>query len=286
MASRPVAPGPYRSDPWLTTTCRVPTGELRLAGALENVPGLNPGAMRVLGSFALVYLIEVDGYYCDGAGRESRLTSGDFLLIFPDLAQAYGPRPGTGWRQIYVVFDGPQFVLWRRNGLLNPDEPVQHAEPVEYWRRRFEEVFTPRPIRGPNAALRTFGRFLHLLTDLRATAAEAERTADQVWLEESQHWLAEPVGGNWLSPQQVARRVGLSYENFRKQFSQRTGVAPGQYQKVRRIERACAAIYQGTHGFKKLAEELGFCDVFHFSKVFKQVVGDTPSEFRKKVRGH
>jgi len=133
--------------------------------------------------------------------------------------------------------------------------------------------------------LRTMGRFLHLLTDLLATATEADRSAAEVWLDESQHLLAEPVAGNWLTPHEVARKVGLSYENFRKQFVQRTGVAPGQFQKVRRIERACAAIYQGSHGFKELADELGFCDVFHFSKVFKQVVGDTPSEFRQRVRG-
>jgi AraC-like DNA-binding protein len=250
------------------------------------VPGLNPKAMRVLGTFALVYLVDVDGYYCDAGGHESALKSGDFLLIFPDVAHAYGPRHDTGWNQIYVVFDGPEFAAWRRSGILNPAQPVLHAEPVEYWRRRFEEVFTPRPIRGPVGALRTMGRFLHLLTDLLATAAEADRTAAEVWLEESQHLLAEPVEDEgWLTPQQVARRVGLSYENFRKQFAQRTGVAPGQFQKVRRVERACAAIYQGSHGFKELADELGFCDVFHFSKVFKQVVGDTPSEFRKRVRG-
>lgn len=285
MPNRPAAPGPLRNDPWLTTTCRTPVGEIRLAGVLDNVPGLNPEAMRILGSFALVYLLDVDGYYCDANGTEMRLSSGDAVLVYPDLAHAYGPRPGTGWRQIYVIFDGPQFELWRRNGVLNPQQPVLHAEPAEYWRQRFDEAFALRPLRTGSAALRTMGRFLHLLTDLLGTAAEAERKAEDVWLEESQHLLGEPVGSVWLTPQQVARKVGLSYENFRKQFAQRTGVAPGQFQKVRRVERACAAIYQGSHGLKELAEELGFCDVFHFSKVFKQVVGDTPSEFRKRVRG-
>ena len=36
---------------------------------------------------------------------------------------------------------------------------------------------------------------------------------------------------------------------------------------------------------QQLAEELEFCDVFHVSKAFKQIVGSTPSEFRRKVRG-
>jgi AraC-like DNA-binding protein len=77
----------------------------------------------------------------------------------------------------------------------------------------------------------------------------------------------------------------MSYENFRKKFSQHVGESPGHFQKRRRIEHACAAIYQGTHSFKALADELGFCDVFHFSKTFRQVVGETPKEFRAKAQG-
>jgi AraC-like DNA-binding protein len=286
MPSRPAAPGPFRNLPWLTHPCRTGAGEIQLAGMVQNVPGLNPASMRVLGSFAVVYMVEVDGYYCDASGHNSPISSGDVLFVFPEIAHAYGPRQDTGWMQIYTVFDGPQFALWRSSGILDPARPVIHAEPIDYWRRRFEDVFTHQRPRSEPAALRTMGRFLHLIADLLATAAEAGQRADTAWIETSQHLLAEPLDRQWLTPQQVARRVGLSYENFRKQFAQRTGVSPGQYQKRCRVERACAAIYQGSHGFKELADELGFCDVFHFSKVFKQLVGDTPSEFRKKVRGH
>ena len=79
--------------------------------------------------------------------------------------------------------------------------------------------------------------------------------------------------------------MGLSYENFRKRFVQLMGESPGRYQKRRRIEWACAAIYHGDSSFKEIADLLGFCDVFHFSKAFKQVIGFTPSEYRRRVRG-
>jgi AraC-like DNA-binding protein len=36
---------------------------------------------------------------------------------------------------------------------------------------------------------------------------------------------------------------------------------------------------------KQIADDLGFCDVFHFSKAFKQVVGTTPSDYRRRVSG-
>jgi AraC-like DNA-binding protein len=42
---------------------------------------------------------------------------------------------------------------------------------------------------------------------------------------------------------------------------------------------------KGDRSIKQIADELGFCDVFHSSKAFKQVVGTTPSEYRWRVRG-
>ena len=83
----------------------------------------------------------------------------------------------------------------------------------------------------------------------------------------------------------MARKIGLSYENFRKRFAQLTGESPGRYQKRRRLEWGCAAIYHGELSLKQIADELGFCDVFHFSKAFKQQNGLAPSEYRKRVRG-
>jgi AraC-like DNA-binding protein len=274
----------FRSEAWLESPIRTSTGELQLAGALRDVRGLDPKAMRVLGSYSFIYLVKVDGYYDDANGRHVSLRSGDLVLIFPELAHAYGPRDAGPWDQIYCVFNGPQFDFLRQGGLLDPARPVWHLEPVDYWRRRFEELTADEARHTEAGARRVMGRFLHLVYDM--AAADTERTARSArdhWLEESQRLLASRGDTGWPSPAQVAQAVGLNYDNFRKQFALKLGTSPGQYQKRRKIDRACAAIYQGSHGFKALAEELDFCDVFHFSKAFKQVMGMTPSAFRKKA---
>jgi AraC-like DNA-binding protein len=261
-------------------------GGLQLAGALENNEGIDPKAMRVLGSYALIYILAADGYYADARGLRRELGAGDAVLIFPELAHAYGPRPGTPWRHLYVVFSGPQFDLWRKAGLLDPARPVWRAEPVDFWARRLEEAVQTGESHGPAAALRALGRFLDALGDMLAVHEVEERDpAGLAWFAESQRLLGGPGARGWATPQQVARTVGLSYENFRKQFAARAGVSPGQFRKRKRIDRACSAIYHGGRTLKQLAEELEFCDVFHFSKAFKQITGTTPSEFRRKVRG-
>ncbi|MDB4473714.1 AraC family transcriptional regulator [Opitutaceae bacterium] len=241
--------------------------------------------MRTLGSFGLVYMVDVDGYYVDELGTECDLRSGDAVWIHPGIAHAYGPKRGQAWTQIYVVFDGSEWERWTEEGITSPHQPVTHADPVESWARRWHDAFPAEAAPTLAHALRTFGVVNQLLLELLAAQDESSHSARDAWLFESQRLLGERSPPQVLSPQSVARTVGMSYENFRKKFSQHVGESPGHFQKRRRIEHACAAIYQGTHSFKALADELGFCDVFHFSKTFRQVVGETPKEFRAKAQG-
>lgn len=278
-------PASERKYPWLTSPCRGRIGTLSLAGSLKDTPGIQSNSMRVLGSYAIILITEGEGYYSDGNGARAELRPGDAVVAFPDLAHAYGPREDGRWTQCYVVFDGPCFDLMRQEAALDPKRPVWHLEPVDYWRRRLEEIVHGAAGKGETGALRAVGRFVALLAEMAATDREASRSQTYDWLDTSAHLLSEPQIDGWLTPQAAAERVGLSYENFRKLFAQEIGEAPGQFQKRRRIERACAAIYQNGASFKQLAEELGFCDVYHFSRVFRQVVGETPSAFRRRVRG-
>lgn len=274
-----------KDEPWLTQPVSVGKTTIVAAGQVKDVGGIDPKAMRVMGSYGFVYMADVEGYYIDELGERSELCSGDVVWIHPGVAHAYGPNQGRNWTQVYVILEGAQWEHWAAEGILDPRRPVTHAEPVDYWRGRLHEAFPADGTPNHAAALRVLGGVTQAMLDLLATHEESVHSADESWLWESQRLLGGRMSERSMTPQAVAREVGLSYENFRKKFADRVGESPGHYQKRRRIEHACAAIYQGTHSFKALADELGFCDVFHFSKTFRQVVGETPSQFRRKAHG-
>lgn len=277
----------HRAEPWLQSPLRTPVGEIELAGLLRNVAGIDPTGMRVLRRFTLVLMVEGCGYYRDARGTKLELGPGDVVIVFPEIAHAYGPLPGTEWTQVYFVFDGPQFQLWRAQGVLAPEHPVLRLGAVDYWRQRLREVVKGEPLHRPGAPLRALGKLLHVMTDMVASDTETTRQAGRdAWLEKSLRLLGERGPDGWLTPQEVAPQAGLNYENFRKRFVELTGESPGRYQKRRRLEWACAAIYHGETSLKQIADTLDFCDVFHFSKAFKQEIGFAPSSYRKRVRGH
>ncbi|MEO7598555.1 MAG: AraC family transcriptional regulator [Opitutus sp.] len=275
-----------RTQPWIQSPLRTAIGAIELAGLLHNITGISPTNMRILRRFTLVLMAEGNGYYEDARGTKLALMPGDVILVFPEIAHAYGPQPGSDWTQIYFVFDGPQFELLRAQGLLSPEHPVLRLGAADYWRQRLHDVVKSEPLHTSGAALRTMGRFLQVVTEMIAIDAESTREAGRdAWLEKSLRRLGERSSAGWATPQEVAREVGLSYENFRKRFVNLTGESPGRYQKRRRLEWACADIYHGEHSLKQTADALGFCDVFHFSKAFKQEIGITPSNYRRRVRG-
>src|SRR5688572_6022098 len=156
------------SESWLQSPLRTAAGELQLAGQLRNIAGIDPACMRVLGSYALILMVTGRGYYCDARGTKRELGAGDAVLVFPEIAHAYGPQPGEDWTQIYYVFTGPQFELWRRRALLRPEQPVLRLGAPEYWQQRLLSVLQnePRETARPGAALRSFGRFLDVLAEM------------------------------------------------------------------------------------------------------------------------
>lgn len=262
---------------------RTPLGRLTMAGFIHDSAGAGGAAMRVLGSYAIVYLLQGSGRYQDANGHEQRVQAGDLLLIFPELGHRYGPGVSERWSEFYVVFDGPVFDMWRQVGLLSPAQPVQHAEPVGDWLARLGDALRePRPL---TVAGRTseIGRFLLVLTDIVApNSSEPAIVLEPPWLARA-CTLLEAELTQELDVRAVAGEVGIPYETFRKRFQQHIGVSPTRFRATRRIDAACAMLQQPGLTTQAIAANLGFSDEFHFSRRFKQITGLSPREFRRRL---
>jgi len=83
--------------------------------------------------------------------------------------------------------------------------------------------------------------------------------------------------------QEIAGQLHMSYENFRKRFARLAGMPPSQYRMRRVMERASELMHRSHITLREVADECGFCNEFHFSRRFKQIVGLSPKEYRKQL---
>lgn len=257
-----------------------PLGRISLAGFVHNSPGLPAHPLRELGSYALVYMLAGEIRYRDATGRNLNVYAGDLMLLFPDLAHTYGPDERRHWTALYIVFNGPVFDLWRSLRLLDPAQPLHHLQPIDFWARQFESVLEAPHHSDLAPPLLEVCR-LQLVLGQALLNGPSGRLSDEeiAWVTRACALLASDLGRT-LQLHEVAHELGMSYDQFRKRFARSVGVPPGRYRTVCTFDRACELIQQGGLTDRQIAHSLGFCNEFHFSRRFKQVVGRTPSQFR------
>lgn len=78
----------------------------------------------------------------------------------------------------------------------------------------------------------------------------------------------------------LARMGGLSLSHLHALFKKQLGVSPMEYVKAQRLAHAKARLGASEEKISVIAENAGFKSAFHFSRVFKERFGLTPSEFR------
>lgn len=255
-------------------------GAIGLAGTIRNSPGVGFRPFRVLGSYAIVLVVEGGGFYQDANGFRDEVTAGDMLILFPELAHNYGPRRQTRWSEIYAVFQGPLFDLLRTGGILHPSRPKVRLPSLATGERQLRAIFaTAGEARG--GADRAVSHLAAWLTDLLAQDPDSKPT--EPGLAQVRALLDANLESE-LDWNEISRRSGWSYETLRKRFSDVYGISPARYRFERRVEAAKSLLLDTRLANKEIAATLGFADEFHFSKRFKQAVGVSPREFRQGQR--
>ena len=99
----------------------------------------------------------------------------------------------------------------------------------------------------------------------------------------AQTWLQQNMQRP-LSLQALAEMTGLSERQFDRRFRHITGRTPTQYLHGLRCESARDLLQNSNLTIADIAATVGFNDAGYFIRVFRKLAGQTPGEFRRKVR--
>jgi AraC family transcriptional regulator len=81
---------------------------------------------------------------------------------------------------------------------------------------------------------------------------------------------------------ELACFVQLSTSHFSRMFSKSFGEPPFAYIRRQRVRRAQVTMLSSADALSRIALDCGMCDQAHFTRVFRRVVGVSPSVWRRQ----
>ena len=120
---------------------------------------------------------------------------------------------------------------------------------------------------------------------LRACESTAVRSSSQSanWIvKETYEYIREHYSTD-CSLKTLAEAVSVSPNHLQAVFTKCVGITPSRYVTLKRVEKAKKLLMSGEKTLLEIALETGFCSQSHFTKVFKEQTGKTPSLYQKEL---
>jgi AraC-like DNA-binding protein len=195
------------------------------------------------------------------------------------------------------VIQAPWEVLWMRVGgyqveqawevLSVPESPVFAGLPKEETRRVFDRVndlLADRCSPGDAALNCEVAKLLGHLVESRGagkTRIRGEPPSDLPAIRFAMEQMVGDLKRSWRVGE-LAKLCGLSERHFFRRFKLETGVSPIDWLRRERIRLAQGKLLNGAKRVKEVCDEVGYHDVFFFSRDFKRHTGACPSQYRRE----
>jgi AraC-like DNA-binding protein len=238
------------------------------AGEFHAKPNYLAGSFEYADHTQVYYHLEGEAFF-DNEDGQIALTPGDLVVIPPGFYFAYhGRRPVKHhWFAIKgvwpEVFGPPGIKSWRL-----PHDP----EIDEVFVQLRETLILGKP-GHPLRAISLFYELLGRIEELSGTAAPESAYPEPV--RNAMVFLRENYSAPF-SAAKTAGAVGLSESYMRALFEKWLGESPKRFHTRCRIEQAKRLLREQHLAVAEVAFHIGFTDVAHFSRIFKQIVGVAP----------
>lgn len=80
----------------------------------------------------------------------------------------------------------------------------------------------------------------------------------------------------------LARNAGMSERSFLRRFKMATGLTPVTYLQCLRVEAARSRLELTRDSFERISWDVGYGDTAAFRRVFRRIVGLSPSDYRRR----
>jgi AraC-like DNA-binding protein len=235
---------------------------------------------KINNHYLLVYVTKGEGRYTLKK-KTYRVAENDFFVLPVKLALNLESSKENPWSIYWAYFSGthaPDVV----KHLMGKDNAPRQAKPLVGRIAQFNDILHHLELmENIENLVYANGRFYTFLCSFRLMILSARKYGKKDGVIQSMEYMRENISSS-ISLEDLAGIAGLSVSHYCAVFKQKTMQTPLQLFMSMKIQRSCQLLQNKGQTIKTIAYNLGFFDQYHFSKVFKQVMGVSPKSFRTR----
>lgn len=239
--------------------------------------------------YLLIYCLD-GGARLQMNGKKFRISAGDLVLVPKGVPHSYETLKSNPWTIYWAHFDGEDaehFIAHLQQKRDSQKYPVirlgVHAQLASAFGSLMESRQSTYDLNAFISASNQLRQILTYIAQLQPLEKQRQ-SADSFDLD-AIHSLMQTRLHEQLELDTLAKQINLSKYHFVKRYKELTGTTPINHFIHLKIERACYLLDVTPKNVNEIAFSLGYEDAYYFSRIFKKIMGVSPSQYRKMRDG-
>ncbi len=233
--------------------------------------------------YILLYCVEGEGELIIGQ-QVIKIEPNQYVIIPPNLLHHYKSSESKPWSIYWCHFKGHKasslYDFYAENSKpknrripFNEGQTKNFKNVIEILDSSFEQSYL-------ELANITFYFFIcSLVYQSEVSSQVQERNVASKSIEFMKANL-----GKTLMIDDLAKNENLSVSRYSEIFKAKTGHPPINYYIKLKIQKSCQFLYFTTMTIKEICVKVGFADPYYFSRIFKKIMGISPSKYRQSYK--
>ncbi len=243
----------------------------------------NPQQGRILKEYQIIYISEGKGWFESKSCKKQPVKAGTIIMLFPDEWHTYEPEKETGWFEYWIGFKGEHIDGLIRKGFFSPQQPIFNLGYSSSIVNLYNDAIN-HALQEKRAYQQIISSIVFYILGTVYYKYENETFNDSFAvnkINEAKAMMKQEIGCR-ISPEDIARNLGVGYSWFRKMFKLYTNISPAQYQANLIIIKAKELLDITELNITDISYQLGFENVSQFSTFFRRKTGVPPLQYRKE----
>lgn len=243
-----------------------------------------------IGEYVLIYCVAGEGWF-ELDGRRHDVGPNTYFILPACRPHAYGASADNPWTIYWIHFSGALAPHYAAGcGVPHRVNPAVDSR-IRSRTDLFEEIFATldsgfslETIRYAISLFHHYLGTLRYLREYRRATPSAPLSSGEIDIVGALvHYMEENLEQT-LTLSQLASYAGYSRSRLSAVFKERTGHAPLAYFNLMKVRHACLLLDTTSMHLNTICHKVGISDPYYFSRLFRKIMGLSPTAYRLRPR--